>query len=195
MLETLVHFDQQLFHAINHGLSNPFFDWLMPVLRNRFTWVPLYVFLAVYFIRTYGLKTGFILIVFLLGTFALTDRISSGYIKFAVERPRPCNDLEFKKQVSPLVDCGTGYSFPSAHATNHFGMAVFLILVFYRKWGRWILPAALGWAAIISFAQVYVGIHYPLDVTGGAVLGCIAGYLTGILFLAVQKRNKWNPGK
>jgi len=193
MLDQLLHFDHQLFFAINHGLSNPFFDWLMPLLRNKYFWSPLYLFLIIYFIRNYG-RTGLMLIGFMLLTFALTDTVSSRLVKFIAERPRPCNDLVLKTQVISLVDCGTGYSFPSSHAANHFGLAMFLILVFYRKW-EWILPVGLIWAASISFAQVYVGVHYPSDVIAGTILGCLTGYLTGTIFLKIQRKNGWKPGK
>jgi len=183
MLDTLIHFDQQLFFAINHGLSNPFFDWLMPLLRNKYFWSPLYLFLIIYFIRKYG-RTGLLIIVFMGLTFAITDAVNSRFIKAAAERLRPCNDPDIKSQVISLVDCGTGYSFPSSHAANHFGLAMFLILVFYHKW-KGILPVGLIWAASISFAQVYVGVHYPLDVIAGTILGCITGYLTGTIFLVI----------
>ncbi|HCN82468.1 MAG TPA: phosphatase PAP2 family protein [Sphingobacteriaceae bacterium] len=193
MLETLLHFDQQLFFAINHGLSNPFFDWLMPILRNRYFWSPLYLFVVIYFIRQYG-RTGIILIIMLALTFALTDSVSSRFIKAAVERPRPCNDPIIKTQVNSLVGCGTGYSFPSSHAANHFGLAMFMIIACYHKW-KWILPVSLLWAFSIVFAQVYVGVHYPIDITAGAILGCLIGYFTGTIFLITQKKTTWKPGK
>jgi membrane-associated phospholipid phosphatase len=193
MLDKLIHLDQQLFFAINHGLRNPFFDWLMPLIRERFFWSPLYLFLVVFFIWKYR-RTGFLLIGCMLLTFALTDSISSRIIKYLAERPRPCNDLNFKTHVVSLVACGSGYSFPSAHAANHFGLALFAILVFYHKW-KGVLPVALMWAASIAFAQVYVGIHYPSDVIAGAIMGCIIAYLTAKLFLSTQKKKEWKPGK
>ncbi|RZL15228.1 MAG: phosphatase PAP2 family protein, partial [Pedobacter sp.] len=75
------------------------------------------------------------------------------------------------------VPCGSGYSFPSAHATNHFGIAVFLILVFYKKW-KPILPLGLLWAFSIAFAQVYVGVHYPVDIICGSLLGTLLGFIS-----------------
>jgi undecaprenyl-diphosphatase len=193
MLDSLIHFDQQLFFAINHGLSNPFFDWLMPVLRNRYTWVPLYAFLVIFLTWKYR-WTGLMIIVFMGATFGLTDSISSRFVKYLMERPRPCNDLLFKSQVTSLVNCGTGFSFPSAHAANHFGLAIFAILIFYHKW-KGVLPVGLIWASAIALAQVYVGVHYPFDVISGAILGCIMAYLTATIFLLIQKNKEWKPGK
>jgi membrane-associated phospholipid phosphatase len=193
MHDILISFDHKLFFAINHGLSNPFFDWLMPILRNRLTWIPLYVFLVVFFTWKFG-KTGILIIVLMGMTFALTDSISSRLVKYIMERPRPCNDVLIKTQVTSLVPCGTGYSFPSAHAANHFGLALFAILIFYRRW-KWVLPVALLWAVSITFAQVYVGVHYPSDILAGAILGCIIAYLTAASFFGFVKKYEWKFGK
>jgi undecaprenyl-diphosphatase len=192
MLEQLIQFDQNLFFTINHGLSNSFFDWLMPALRNRFFWTPLYLFIIIFSIRNYG-KQGWIMILFLGLTFGCTDFISSSLIKPTVQRLRPCNDPEIKSDVKNLIDCGSGYSFPSSHASNHFGLAVFLIVLFFSKW-KLILPIGLLWAASISFAQVYVGVHYPIDILAGAMLGGMIGFIMGKILLASKTFGTWNPG-
>lgn len=182
MFEQIIQLDQDLFFAINHGLSNHFFDWLMPILRNRFTWTPLYLFIVIFLVRNYR-KIGWLILIFMGVTFGFTDYFSSSVIKPAVERLRPCNEPEIKSEVRNIVDCGTGFSFPSSHAANHFAIAVFLILLFYNKW-KWILPIGLFWAASISFAQIYVGVHYPIDVLSGALLGSIIAYVTSTILLA-----------
>jgi undecaprenyl-diphosphatase len=192
MLEQLIQFDQNLFFTINHGLSNSFFDWLMPALRNRFFWTPLYLFIIIFSIRNYG-KQGWIMILFLGLTFGCTDFISSSLIKPTVQRLRPCNDPEIKSDVKNLIDCGSGYSFPSSHASHHFGLAVFLIVLFFSKW-KLILPIGLLWAASISFAQVYVGVHYPIDILAGAMLGGMIGFIMGKILLASKTFGTWNPG-
>ncbi|MFC3196198.1 phosphatase PAP2 family protein [Parapedobacter deserti] len=180
MIDQLISLDQEAFMAINQGLSNTFFDWLMPILRNPYTWAPLYLFIIIFSIRNYG-KKGILIILFILITFGISDSLSSSVIKKSVQRVRPCNDVEFREDINVLVRCGSGYSFTSSHATNHFSIAVILIMIFYRRW-KPILWLALFWAAIISTAQVYVGVHYPLDIICGALLGSIIGYLTGITF-------------
>ncbi|MDF3078520.1 MAG: phosphatase family protein [Sphingobacteriaceae bacterium] len=192
MLDQLLQFDQKLFHAINSGLANHFFDFLMPLLRNRFLWLPLYLFLIIFLIRNYG-KRGITIIVFLLITFALCDSFTSSVIKPAVDRLRPCNQPDLKDGVRSLIACGTGYSFPSSHAANHTGIAVFLITLFWRKW-KSIIPLAMLWAFSICFAQVYVGVHFPLDVLCGALIGGMIGYITGSIFLAIQPQKTWSSG-
>ncbi|WP_291401847.1 phosphatase PAP2 family protein [Daejeonella sp.] len=192
MIDQLVQFDRDLFFAINHGLSNGFFDWLMPILRDRYTWVLLYLFIIVFSIKNYG-KQGFIMILFLAMTFGISDFLSSSVIKPSVQRLRPCNETEIKIKVNNLVDCGTGYSFPSSHATNHFAIAVFLIMMFYHKW-KIILPIGILWAASISFAQIYVGVHYPIDILTGRLLGSSIGLGMSKILLSNKSFKTWKSG-
>lgn len=184
MLEQLIHYDQEGFLFINQTISNLLFDWLMPVLRNPYTWAPLYLFLIIFLIRNYK-KQGMVMLVFFTMTFAVADFTSSSIIKKEVMRIRPCNDITFKDQVKLRVRCGSGYSFPSSHATNHFALGMFLLVVFRKRW-KPIVWLSLGWAASISFAQIYVGVHYPIDILAGATLGSIIGFLTASLFLYFQ---------
>jgi len=192
MLDQIIQFDHELFTAINRGLSNSFFDWLMPLLRNRFLWSPLYLFIIIFLVRNYK-KDGVICILFLLITFGMADFFSSTVLKHAFERLRPCNEPGFNAEVIARVACGSGFSFPSTHATNHFAIATFLIIIFYKRF-KWILPLGLLWAFSIGFAQIYVGVHFPVDITAGALLGCMIGYITGTIFFTVRSEQKWHSG-
>lgn len=182
MIETFQQFDAELFLKIHRGLSNGFFDFLMPLLRNRFFWAPLYLFIVIFCIKQYK-KTGYYIIAGILVTFATGDLVASRIIKPTVNRVRPCNEVQLAGDIIHRVPCGIGKSFPSAHATNHFGIAIFLICVFYRRW-RAILFWGLLWAFSISFAQIYVGVHYPIDTFAGALLGTCIGF---IIFYLYQK--------
>lgn len=184
MIESIQQFDVELFLKIHRGLSNGFFDWLMPLMRNRFFWSPLYLYIIVFCIKQYK-KQGYYIIGMILFTFAMGDLIASRLIKPLVSRVRPCNDLNLSNYIIHRVPCGSGLSFPSAHATNHFAIAVFLICLFYRGW-KPILPIGIFWASIISFAQVYVGVHYPVDVTTGALLGTLIGFACSRIFKKLQ---------
>jgi membrane-associated phospholipid phosphatase len=170
----LLQFDDRLFHFINSGLSNPFFDAVMPVLRNKYTWMPLYMFLLSFLLINFK-KKGLFIVLALALIIGAADSTSSHVIKKSVKRLRPCKVIEKPADLHLLVPCGSGYSFPSSHAANHFAIAVFLGLVFGKifRWVRWPL---LLWAAGISLAQVYVGLHFPLDVTAGALLGSLLGW-------------------
>lgn len=124
----------------------------------------------------------------LLITFAMGDLIASRIIKPTIDRVRPCNEIQLASQIIHRVPCGSGKSFPSAHATNHFAIAVFLICLFYREW-KPVLPLGLIWAGIISFAQIYVGVHYPIDTIAGALLGTCIGFFTFYIYQKIRPRN------
>jgi undecaprenyl-diphosphatase len=98
---------------------------------------------------------------------ALTDQLSSNFLKHAIERIRPCHVLD---GVNLLVGCGGGYAMPSSHAANAFGQAA-LFGFFYRR-VRWPLTAV---AFLVAISRVLVGVHYPFDVLAGAALGGIIG--------------------
>jgi undecaprenyl-diphosphatase len=60
-------------------------------------------------------------------------------------------------------------------------MAAFIVFTFRKIIGKWVWLAWL-WAALISYAQVYVGVHYPSDILGGAILGLIFGIAMSTFF-------------
>ena len=176
----LLGFDQDLFFFINHDMSNGVLDSIALFLRNRFTWIPLYV-LAGVVIAVKWRWQGVAIILMAALTAVLTDYTSSGIIKPMVERLRPCNDPTVPAQVNLLLDkCGAGYSFPSSHAANHFGLALFFSWLWGRRF-RWLSPVLITWALLIGVSQIYVGVHYPFDIFGGAVVGAAISLLTWLL--------------
>ncbi len=186
MLDSLLQIDREAFIALNSGMVNGLFDWLMPVLRHKYTWLPLYIGVAAWFLYRYKWQ-GLWFIGFTLLTFALTDQISASFIKPWAERLRPCREPLLEGQVRLLVNCGGGFSFPSSHASNHFGFAVIVGACLYRQY-RWPLYALLALAVLVSLAQIYVGVHYPADVLGGAVLGSLVGGMVWLLGTQIRKR-------
>jgi undecaprenyl-diphosphatase len=179
-MEVLLHWDYAMFEAINQGLQNPFLDGLLPLWRNKYFWLPLYVFLISFLWINFSRKGLFIVLAALL-MIAVSDTLCSAILKKSIKRLRPCKTEQLAEQQQLLVPCGSGYSFPSAHATNHFALALFLIGVAGIRFS-WIKLPLLLWAASIAFAQVYVGVHFPLDVIAGALLGSAIGLTTSIFF-------------
>lgn len=178
-LISILDIDQQIFQFINRDISNVMFDYIMPAIREKLIWLPFYVFLIAFMMVNYRFPVAIYFITAIVMTIGLSDFTSSKVIKDNVERLRPCNDPDLSDVVKLRVVCGRGYSFTSSHAANHFALAFFLIYTlgrFFRKL-RWPL---IIWALAISFAQVYVGVHYPFDVFFGGLLGMGIGMLMAL---------------
>ncbi|HXB43087.1 MAG TPA: phosphatase PAP2 family protein, partial [Puia sp.] len=107
--------------------------------------------------------------------------ISSSLIKGLIFRFRPCQDPVVSQYARVLVSyCPQSSSFTSSHACNHFSAAMFIFLTLKHTSNWWRL--IFLWAFAISYSQVYVGVHYPLDVLGGIIVGCIVGYGMFVFF-------------
>lgn len=179
-MNDLLTWDLKLFFYINNKWTNPFFDFLLPWLREPYLWAPLYLFLLVFVPYNFRWR-GFFWIVFFIITFAITDQ-SSMFFKNLVGRLRPGNDPVIAPYVRVLVEYyPRSGSFTSSHAANHFGLAMFSFITLRPQIGKWAWLFFV-WAAAICYSQVYVGVHYPLDIVGGALLGMLAGLLSGGFF-------------
>jgi len=157
--------DAALFRLINQSLSNPFFDWLMPVRSGNQLFVPAVIsasWLLIWKQRTRGA----LCVVFILLAVALGDPLIINSIKHAVGRPRPFVPMP---ESITLVGRTSSFSLPSAHAANMAAAAMVAFLFFRGSW-RFMVPLAAG----VAFSRVYNGVHYVSDVLLGATLG--AGY-------------------
>ncbi len=177
---TIIYLDHAAWYYLNTQWHSDFFDSIIPFVRNQWFWAPLYLFLLLFMPNQFG-KKGWIWCGLFLLTFAISDQISASLLKPLFHRTRPCNCLDLIGVIHLIVPCGGGYSFPSSHASNHFSMGVFAAITLQKKIkGIWLI--AIFWAVLVAYAQVYVGVHYPLDITFGAILGIIVGNITGKLF-------------
>lgn len=180
----MLEIDTYLFHVIHNDIANPVFDLILPIIRNKAFWIPLYVFIIAFLFFNFSPKKALLYIVFLLVTVGTADFMSSTVIKKSVKRVRPCNQIEMQSEIRNLVHCGGGYSFTSSHAANHFALVAFLIFTFGRFMKKIRIPLLI-WAAIIGFAQIYVGVHFPLDILFGAMVGIILGSIMAEVY------NRW----
>ena len=172
LIQKLEQWDQWFFIQVNNHQTNSFFDSIMPYLRIAYYWTPLYLFLLVFITMNFKGRGWWWFVIFLC-TVSLCDMTSSKLMKEGFERLRPCGDPDFFQYVRLLVEnCSRTYSFTSSHAANHFGMATFIFLTLRPVIGKWVWLAYL-WAAAVGYAQVYVGVHYPFDILGGAAIGLL----------------------
>lgn len=112
-------------------------------------------------------------------TTAIVASLLSTLIKLSVDRERPASVVLDPK---PLMDIPSTSSFPSGHACTSFACAYVLA----RLVPRLAVPAFVL-AGLIAFSRVYVGVHYPLDVLAGAVLGVVVATALLKLLTSLQR--------
>jgi undecaprenyl-diphosphatase len=98
--------------------------------------------------------------------------VSQG-MKSLINRERPYIDYPVIVKLSD----GGGSSFPSGHTMEAFAMAMALSLAFRR---RWVVVVLFVWAALVAYSRMLLGVHYPLDVAGGMIIGLMIGGLIRI---------------
>ena len=171
MSEWLNSIDKSIFIFINQTLSNAVGDFLWPLITDYDRQWPIRIPLAIAWVSLliFGGRRGRTVAIMIPFVLFFTDKISSAFIKEWVGRTRPCgeiNGVPIIQGIHMLVDCGPGRSFPSSHAVNNFGIAT-VFSYYYPRW-KW---AFLGWAGLVALSRVAVGVHYPSDILGGAVIG------------------------
>lgn len=172
--------DLKLWYYLHAIWRNAFLDAVMPYIRNQFTWAPVYLFLLIFMPYNFG-RRGWIWLVGFLMCFALGDIISGALLKPWIARVRPCNDPRFAELLHLIVPRSSGWGFPSSHATNHFALGTFAAVTLHGRL-RWFWPIPMIWALAVGYAQVYVGVHFPMDVFAGSLLGAAIGLLIALIY-------------
>ena len=178
MLEYLAGIDRVLFLFINVYLANPVTDVIMPVVTSDMLLRMMYG-AGVAILLWRGDRRLRWLVLFSAVTLLLTDQLSSNLLKGLIARPRPCHELS---QFHLLVDCGAGFSLPSSHAANVFGQAA--LFSYHVRAARWYL---ILFASLVALSRIFVGVHYPLDVLAGGMLGLFVGGAAAVTFKRFER--------
>lgn len=179
-LQNILDIDKELFLYLN-SFHNSFWDTLMLMITRKETWIPLYLTIVYFFIKNYQSKS-VLIILFLVLTVVASDQISV-LIKESVQRLRPVHEPAIEHLVHNVFRKGGLHGFVSSHATNMFGIFVFTSLIFKNKSYFFLM---LFWAVIISYSRIYIGVHYPLDILGGALLGWLIGVVMYKLLMFIE---------
>ena len=186
-METLIEFDRWLLFLIN-GFHSPFLDEIFYLISNKLIWIPLYVFLGYLVIKYYGRKTGLVLIIGAIVTIGSVDLLCAKGIKPQIGRYRPSHNTDINSKLHFYTNTegheyrGGRYGFVSNHSANSFALATFLFIFLRRKIKRFTLYITL-WASIVAISRMYLGVHYPSDIIGGALIGITIASLFAILVL------------
>jgi len=173
MLESLLAWDEELFLTLN-SLGQPWLDQFMVMISEIWIWVPLYAVILFLFYKKFPLNQALVFMALCVLTVVITDQGSVHLFKEVFKRPRPCQEEHLLTQMRFAAShCGL-YGFISSHAANTFGFAVLAGGILKEKAPK--LPVILLiWAAVVSYSRIYLGVHYPLDVIGGAIFGSVIG--------------------
>lgn len=183
MIEQLKIWDEDLFLWLNSFHT----DWLDVInfqLSQTYTWLPFYAIL-IFFIYKVEQKNSWWVIGGVALTILISDQFTSGFMKPFFERLRPCHDERWDGIIHNYLRCGGLYGFASSHAANTFGLAAFLNLKMKGKLR--LLPWLFLWAAVISYTRIYLGVHYPLDILVGALVGVAAGLISWFVIVFVRR--------
>lgn len=188
ILQYLVEKDTDFFLRIN-SCHTPFWDVFMPLYSAKFVWVFFYASLLYVIMRNYSLKTTLLWLVAVIMVIFACDQISASVIRPFVARLRPSNLENPLSEVVHVVNGyrGGSYSFPSAHAANSWGLAMFMILLFRRPW---ISFTMVVWAILTCYSRMYLGVHYFGDLLVGMFIGCGLAVLVYYLLVWLAKIKK-----
>jgi len=181
MLEELIRLDKELFLFLN-GLGNPNWDGFWMFATNKLTSIPIYFVLLVLAYRQLGLRKTLVVLFTVAILILVTDQLAN-FFKYGVQRLRPCYDPDVST-IMRLVknSCGGRFGYFSAHAANSFAVATFFTFLLKSKF-RFIGLLLFFWASIVAYSRVYIGVHFPLDVLTGAVIGSGMSWLFAKLYI------------
>ena len=186
ILESISSFDHSVLKAVNSTMRSGFFDSIMPYITklgdDGIFWIALALILLIpKKSRRTGAAMGVAMLIGLI--------IGNGLLKNIIARPRP---FDISDTVVPrnslLIDPPTDYSFPSGHTLASFEAATAL----YKDHTLYGF-AAFVLALLIAFSRIYLQVHYPSDVLGGAILGFLFGLLGSTIVRAFC--DKWAEHK
>lgn len=166
--------DQQLFLALNFP-GGDFLDSLFFLISGKLTWIPLYLLISYLLIKRYGWRKALLALVFMGLTVVLVDQIANIFKNYT-PRLRPTRTEEIKDLVHTVNGYRGGkYGTVSAHAATVFSIAISsLSLIRSRVYTILILM----WALLVCYSRIYLGVHFPLDISYGIILGITGGIVS-----------------
>ena len=171
IIDYIINKDRELFIYLN-SLGNEHWDTFWLAVTNKFVWIPLYLLLLFLLYKYYGWKKTLILLFIAAVLVTFTDQFVN-LIKNISHRLRPNNDPSINQIIRILKNSG-GYSFVSGHATNSLAVSTFMIATLRKHFKP--IYAILIWPVLFAYSRIYLGVHFPVDVISGIILGLIIGY-------------------
>lgn len=172
MWEQLAEWDRKLFVYLNNlGIEDYDGFWLFITQINH--WIPLYLLFFGLFIFTFPWKKAILAILFTLINLAFVVTLTQ-LVKNQVARLRPNNEPLLEDLIRVLQK-PNNFSFFSGHAASSFAVTTFVVLVLRKKY-KWAYVFYI-WPILFALSRIFVGVHYPLDLFIGAIVGLLCACL------------------
>ncbi len=170
-----------------NGSKSLFLDGCVALFTSTYVWIPTMLLLIFLLYKNNRPSNFFLILAMIALTAFCCDQLSSSVFKPFFQRLRPTNNAE----ILHLIDTVNGYrgfkySFISGHATNSFGVAIFLILLIKEKWFAMSLTL---WALLNSLTRTYLGVHYVGDIFIGMLVGMAIGAIVYSLYRYLTRKN------
>ena len=179
-MDRILYWDRQIFEFLNR-LGQTDFDSFWLFVTNQRNWILLYLIVLLAYFYYLGWRKTLFSILILAAFLGICDQ-STNFIKDFFHRLRPSQEPALREHIRALIH-PHNYSFISGHASNSTLFVWFSIYLLRNK-TRWIYLLIIWWLAFM-FSRIYVGVHYPLDITGGIIWGLFLWWLS----LFVYKRS------
>ncbi|RPD96699.1 phosphatase PAP2 family protein [Aureibaculum marinum] len=188
VLDQIIEYDKRLFVFLN-TLGSESWDGFWKILTNQFNWTPFFLLLFYLVFKAYGWKKGIVLILVTAALVTFSDQFVN-FIKDTVARLRPNNDPTINELIR-ILKRPKSFSFVSGHSTTSFAVTTFMILILKKHYKYTFL--LLIWPILFAYSRIYIGVHFPMDIFIGMLLGIVIGlifYEISLFFLKkLQKTN------
>ena len=171
-LDKIIQYDKELLVFLN-GLGNENWDSFWLIITNQLSWIPLYLLFFFLIFKLFGWKKGVVILVLTAAMVAFSDQLTV-FIKNYTERLRPNRDPAIN-DIIRIVKNNKSFSFVSGHATTSMAVSLFMFLTLKQNYKYTYF--FFIWPLLFAYSRVYLGVHFPLDVSFGALLGVLIGYM------------------
>ena len=186
-MQELIQEDRSLFLLLNNLGSSPF-DQMWIMISATWIWVPLYVIFLYLLFKNYQLRNLIFILIFIALGVTVSDQLA-GIFKTGISRLRPCHDPSLDGLLRE-VKCGGQFGFYSSHASNTFFIAT-LMSILLKKTHRYLPYFLFFWATLVSYSRIYLGVHFPMDLIMGALMGFfLGGFFATLSLKVIYKREK-----
>ncbi len=189
LLDKIIRFDKELMIYLN-GMGTESLDQFWIIVTNQLSWIPLYLLFFYLIFKSLGWKKGLALVLLTAVLVTFSDQFTV-FLKDSFERLRPNRDPSVNSMIRILKN-NSSFSFVSGHATTSMAVSLLMYLTLRKNFPyTWLF---FIWPLLFAYSRIYIGVHFPMDVLCGSLLGIVIGYifyrLSLLLLSAMDKRAK-----